>query len=107
MKSVPPAAQKRAVALRNQLDRANYAYYALDDPEISDGNYDRLFRELQELETRYPPIVTEDSPTQRVGAAPLPEFESVRHELPMLSLNNAFNEETCSSRKDGASKKGI
>src|SRR5690606_21502735 len=64
-----------------------------DDPEITDAEYDRLLRELQELESRYPEAITPDSPTQRVGAEPLKAFGTVRHELPMLSLDNAFDDE--------------
>jgi DNA ligase (NAD+) len=93
MTKLPPAAHARATALREQLEQANYAYYTQDDPEISDAQYDRLFRELQELEIRYPGLSAYDSPTQRVGSTPLPEFESVRHDTPMLSLNNAFDED--------------
>ena len=89
----PPVAHARATVLREQLEQANYAYYTQDDPEISDAEYDRLFRELQELETNYPTLSATDSPTQRVGSEPLPEFESVRHDTPMLSLNNAFDED--------------
>ncbi|MFH1335560.1 MAG: NAD-dependent DNA ligase LigA, partial [Candidatus Zixiibacteriota bacterium] len=79
-------------ALREQINRHNYLYYVLDNPEISDAEYDRLFDELAELEKRYPELVTPDSPTQRVGAAPLEEFKTVRHSLPMLSLNKATSE---------------
>ena len=93
MRKPPPAAQARATALREQLEQANYAYYTQDDPEISDAEYDRLFRELQELETKYPVLSADDSPTLRVGSVPLPEFESVRHGTPMLSLNNAFDDD--------------
>jgi DNA ligase (NAD+) len=92
MTEIPPAARARAVALREKLNKANYAYYTQDDPEISDAEYDRLFRELQDVEASYPLLVADDSPTQRVGGEPLPEFESVRHKAPMLSLNNAFDE---------------
>jgi DNA ligase (NAD+) len=84
---------KRAATLRAELDQHNYSYYALDRPAISDGEYDRLFRELQELEARHPELVTPDSPTQRVGAQPLAEFAQVTHRTPMLSLNNAFSDE--------------
>ncbi|MFP4610318.1 MAG: NAD-dependent DNA ligase LigA [Thiohalophilus sp.] len=79
--------------LREQIDYHNYRYYVLDDPEIPDAEYDRLMRELEELEAEHPDLVTPDSPTQRVGATPLSAFEEVRHELPMLSLGNAFDEE--------------
>jgi DNA ligase (NAD+) len=85
-------ARARAASLREQIDYHNYRYYVLDDPEISDAAYDALLRELQELEARYPALVTPDSPTQRVGAEPLKSFAEARHLLPMLSLDNAFEE---------------
>lgn len=75
--------------LREEINYHNHRYYVLDDPEISDAEYDRLFDELQALEHEYPHLVSPDSPTQRVGAAPLEAFETVRHGLPMLSLNKA------------------
>ena len=78
--------------LRQQINRHNYRYYVLDSPEISDGEYDRLFDELSALEKHYPALITPDSPTQRVGATPLDEFITVRHVLPMLSLNKATSE---------------
>jgi DNA ligase (NAD+) len=84
------AAAARAKALRASLEEANYRYYVLDAPTISDAEYDRLFRELQALEAEHPALATPDSPTARVGAAPLEAFGSVRHRVPMLSLNNAF-----------------
>ncbi|UCD68318.1 MAG: NAD-dependent DNA ligase LigA [Betaproteobacteria bacterium] len=93
MARIPPEVLKRAKQLRKQIGQANYAYYALDAPQISDAEYDRLFRELQRLESDYPALVTHDSPTQRVGDAPLPGFETVQHVTPMLSLNNAFDED--------------
>ena len=93
MARVPPDVRKRVEQLREQVDQANYAYYALDAPQISDAEYDRLFRELQQLESDHPDLVTGDSPTQRVGSVPLPGFESVQHATPMLSLNNAFDED--------------
>jgi DNA ligase (NAD+) len=80
----------RARQLRAAIDEANYRYYALDAPTISDAEYDRLFRELQDLEARHPALATPDSPTQRIGTAPLESFGTVRHRVPMLSLNNAF-----------------
>ncbi len=83
----------RIKQLREDIDRHNYQYYALDRPLISDAEYDRLFRELQELEARYPELVTPDSPTQRIGTTPLSEFAEIKHRLPMLSLNNAFDED--------------
>ena len=88
----PKQVRARVEELRRQLNRHNYLYYVLDAPEISDADYDRLFRELQDLEQQHPELVTPDSPTQRVGAAPLEAFETVRHRLPMLSLGNAFDE---------------
>src|SRR2546422_211237 len=81
-----------AQALRGLIERANYPYYVLDKPEISDAEYDRLFRELQELEAKHPELRTPDSPTQRVGAEPASGFKKHRHLVPMLSLANAFNE---------------
>ena len=93
MSNIPPEARKRAEDLGRQIRQANYAYYAKDAPDISDAEYDRLFRELQQLESDYPDLASDDSPTQRIGTAPLPEFNSVRHETAMLSLNNAFDEE--------------
>ncbi len=79
--------------LRKALDYHNYRYYILDDPEVTDAEYDKLLRELQDLEAAHPELVTPDSPTQRVGAAPLPEFATVTHERPMLSLGNAFDDQ--------------
>ena len=83
---------QRVKELREQINHHNYLYYVLDSPEISDAFYDRLFDELLELEKKYPELVTPDSPTQRVGATPLEEFKTVRHSLPMLSLNKATSE---------------
>jgi DNA ligase (NAD+) len=79
--------------LRRRIDRANFLYYVKNQPEISDAEYDRLMRRLEELEAKYPALVTSDSPTQRVGAAPQTEFGVFEHRVPMLSLANAFNEE--------------
>ncbi|GAB4359302.1 MAG: NAD-dependent DNA ligase LigA [Gammaproteobacteria bacterium] len=84
--------EKRIEALRRQIEYHNYRYYVLDDPEIPDAEYDRLMRELQRLEAEHPELVSEDSPTQRVGAAPQEGFGEVRHTIPMLSLENAFSE---------------
>jgi DNA ligase (NAD+) len=86
-------ARERALALRAEIEEHNHRYYVLDAPLISDAEYDRLFRELQALEAEHPELVSADSPTQRVGAAPLPEFAAVAHATPMLSLNNAFADE--------------
>jgi DNA ligase (NAD+) len=85
-------AAARAAELRRILERANHAYYVLDKPEISDAEYDRLFRELQDLETKHEDLRTPDSPTQRVGAEPAAGFKKHRHLVPMLSLANAFTE---------------
>ena len=79
--------------LRDELNRHSHAYYVLDNPSIPDAEYDALFRELQQLEEAHPELVTPDSPTQRVGGAPLPEFAQVRHDVPMLSINNGFSDE--------------
>ncbi len=84
---------KRAAQLREQIERYNYEYYVLDTPTISDGQWDALYRELVDLERRYPDLRTPDSPTQRVGAAPSPSFAKYRHGIPMLSLGNAFGQE--------------
>ena len=86
------AAQKRAAGLRERIERANYEYHALDAPTLSDEAYDALLRELVELEAKHPELVTPDSPTQRVGAAPSGRFAPVEHTSPMLSLANAFDE---------------
>src|SRR5207244_993554 len=89
----PEEAQARVLELRSLIDRANRQYYVLDHPEISDAEYDALFRELVELETQYPELVTPDSPTQRVGGPPSDAFAKVTHRTPMLSLANAFERE--------------
>jgi DNA ligase (NAD+) len=91
--SKTPEIAKRAAKLRAQIEDANYAYHVLDEPQIADADYDRLMRELEALETADPKLRTSDSPTQRVGAAPSAEFAEVRHEIPMLSLANAFGDE--------------
>ena len=88
MKSV----QEQITALRTTLRHHEYLYHVMDTPEIPDAEYDRLMRELRELESAHPDLITPDSPTQRVGAAPLATFEQVRHEVPMLSLDNTFDE---------------
>jgi len=87
------APEKRAAALRAALERHNRLYYVEDAPEITDAEYDRLFQELCDLEREHPALRSPDSPTQRVGAPPLPEFAEVRHRVPMLSIGNAFDEE--------------
>ncbi|MBD2488310.1 NAD-dependent DNA ligase LigA [Aulosira sp. FACHB-615] len=82
---------KRIEELRQLLQQASYAYYVLDAPIMEDAVYDQLYRELQQLETQYPELVTPDSPTQRVGERPATHFTSVRHNIPLYSLENAFN----------------
>lgn len=86
--------EKQLAQLRTTLRHHEYLYHVLDTPEIPDAEYDRLMRELRDLESLHPELVTPDSPTQRVGAAPLSEFTQVRHEVPMLSLDNVFDEES-------------
>ncbi|WP_145256720.1 NAD-dependent DNA ligase LigA [Pseudomonas sp. DE0157] len=85
-------AETRIHELRAELDQHNYRYYVLDEPSVPDAEYDRLFNELKALEAEHPHLVTPDSPTQRVGGAALAAFSQVRHEVPMLSLGNAFEE---------------
>ena len=79
--------------LREKINEHNYRYYVLDDPVISDAEYDVLFQQLKQLEKHHPEFITSDSPTQRVGEKPLKEFDEVHHQIPMLSLENAFAEE--------------
>lgn len=86
------AARERARQLRETIEHHDYRYYVLDDPVITDAEYDALVRELEGLEARFPGLVTPDSPTRRVGGRPLEGFAQVRHPVPMLSLANVFNE---------------
>lgn len=86
------AAAQRLATLRRELHQYAHHYYVLDDPLISDGEYDRLFRELLDLEAGFPELVTPDSPSHRVGGAPLTAFRQVVHKSPLLSLDNIFNE---------------
>ncbi len=86
-------ASEKILQLKKRIEDANYQYHVLDEPQIPDIEYDRLMRELEALEAQHPELVTADSPTQRVGAAPLREFAQVQHQVPMLSLNNAFSDE--------------
>jgi len=86
-----PEVKQRVDELRQLLQQASYAYYALDNPIMEDAVYDRLYRELQQLETEYPELLTSDSLTQRVGEKPATQFTSVRHNVPLYSLENAFN----------------
>jgi len=85
--------KKRVDQLRDKINYHNYRYYVLDSPEISDAEYDSLMQELKQLEEEYPQFLTPDSPTQRVGAAPVEAFGVVEHPLPLLSLGNAFSQE--------------
>ena len=85
--------KQRIEQLRAEINHHNYRYYVLDSPEISDAEYDELMRELKKLEEEHPQFLTPDSPTQRVGAAPLEAFGIVEHPLPLLSLGNAFSDE--------------
>ena len=94
--SPEPAAsdwRSRVNWLHLQLHHHAHAYYVLDQPTIPDAEYDKLFRELEQLESAHPEIISVDSPTQRVGGAPLPHFDQVQHAVPMLSINNGFSEE--------------
>lgn len=90
---VSPNIVLKVEALRQEINQHNHRYYVLDEPSIPDAQYDRLMRELQALEQEHPRLITPDSPTQRVGGAPLKEFSQVRHEMPMLSLDNAMSAE--------------
>jgi len=98
--------RKRAEAMRRELNHHNYLYYVLDQPVISDAQYDKLLRELQELERAHPELITPDSPTQRVGAKPSAEFGEVRHVIPMTSMDNAFSDEEV-SEWDQRVRKGL
>jgi DNA ligase (NAD+) len=91
--STPLSAQHRHLQLTVEIEGHNTAYHRLDAPVISDAEYDLLMRELQSLESQYPELQTPESPSQRVGAAPLDQFSQIKHELPMLSLNNGFSDE--------------
>jgi DNA ligase (NAD+) len=85
--------QEKINTLRKKLNKHNYHYHVLDDPHISDSEYDDLLRQLDILETENPELITLDSPTQRVGAEPLSEFKTLTHSVPMLSLANAKNKD--------------
>jgi DNA ligase (NAD+) len=89
--------KKRSEELRELLQKASYAYYVLDNPMMEDSVYDRLYRELQDIESQHPDLVTTDSPTQRVGEKPARQFNSVQHNVPLYSLENAFNVEELKS----------
>lgn len=89
----PDTPAARADWLREQIEHHNYLYYVLDTPSIPDAEYDAMFRELQQLEADHPELLTPESPTQRVGGQPLTAFATVRHRMPMLSLNNGFDDD--------------
>ncbi|PQP32921.1 DNA ligase (NAD(+)) LigA, partial [Desulfobacteraceae bacterium SEEP-SAG10] len=89
---IDPFVIKKVEDLREALHRHNYRYHVLDDPEVSDSEYDRMMQELITLETDYPDLSSPDSPTLRVGATPLDKFETVEHSIPMLSLDNGFKD---------------
>src|SRR3954451_11270483 len=93
MASAPGSVQRRLDALRDQIRHHEHRYYVLDAPEISDAEYDALINELKALEAANPALVTADSPTQRVGGKPREGFVKVQHSTPMLSLDNAYNEQ--------------
>jgi DNA ligase (NAD+) len=103
----PSSTENRITELRVQLEYHNRRYYQLDAPEISDAEYDGLFRELVELEERHPELITAESPTQRVGGAPVGRFRTVTHRLPMLSLENATNDEEIRAKLDARVKKEL
>lgn len=86
-------AKKKIKALREKIRKAEYRYFVLDDPQISDAEFDKLMQDLLKLESQFPELVTADSPTQRVGGEVLDEFEKVEHSTEMLSLDNSFNAE--------------
>src|SRR2546426_7005477 len=88
-----PSAARSLESLREKIRQHEYRYYVLDDPEISDAEFDRLMNELKNLEAEHPELITADSPTQRVGGKPREGFVKVRHSSPMLSLDNAYTEE--------------
>ncbi|MDA7826339.1 NAD-dependent DNA ligase LigA [Porticoccaceae bacterium] len=93
MLNIPEAVHQHYQLLKSELNRYNHAYYVLDDPSVPDSEYDRLMRELQDIEQQYAELQTPDSPSQRVGGAALDSFSQVKHEVPMLSLDNAFSDQ--------------
>ncbi len=92
MKNISEA-RRQISEIRDEINHHNYRYYVLDDPQVTDQHYDQLLRSLQALEAEYPELITQDSPTQRVGAEVSKKFATVEHKVPMLSLDNAFNRE--------------
>ena len=101
MKSPEPEVKQRVRELQQLLQKASYSYYVLDNPIMEDAIYDRLYRELQDLELQYPQLIAIDSPTQRVGEKPATHFNSVRHHVPLYSLENAFNLEELKTWEQG------
>ena len=91
--TIPTDLQQQASELRKLINRHNYLYYVIDNPDITDSEYDRLFQTLQQLEAEHPTLLTADSPTQRVGGKALDKFSQITHALPMLSLDNVFDAE--------------
>src|SRR5437763_11403286 len=92
-KAAPASVKKEIEELREKIRFHEYRYYVLDDPEISDAEFDRLMNELKKAEAEHPELVTPDSPTQRVGGKPREGFVKARHSSPMLSLDNTYNQE--------------
>ena len=90
---MPTSVKKQIESLREKLRYHSYQYYVLDDPDVPDVEYDRLYKQLDALEEKHPELITSDSPTQRVGAKPLTAFEQIQHQMPMLSLDNVFSED--------------
>ncbi|WP_443652031.1 DNA ligase LigA-related protein, partial [Coxiella-like endosymbiont of Rhipicephalus sanguineus] len=90
--AVPEKIRKQVEQLRKEINDYDYRYYVLSEPVIPDSIYDELFHELKQLEEKYPELIVSTSPTQRVGAEPLKTFKTVFHEIPMLSLDNVFDE---------------
>ena len=84
---------EQLASLKTSITEYNYQYYVLDNPSVPDAEYDRQMQALQQIEQQYPELLSEDSPSQKVGDLPLPEFKQVEHEVPMLSLDNAFDQE--------------
>jgi DNA ligase (NAD+) len=106
MPNIPKSAKERADNLRRTIEHHRHLYHTFDKPEISDAAYDALVRELEELEANYPELVTKNSPTQRVGGAPLKKFEKIRHEVPQWSFDDAFTEDDI-RRFDARVRKGL
>ena len=100
MTDAPGWIRERAEELRGILNYHNHRYHVLDSPEISDGEYDQFMRELMRIEEEYPRLVTDDSPTRRVGAAPLKEFSPMVHRIPLLSIDNAMDRDEVSAFHD-------